>query len=219
MSSKKLLKYGLALLYVAALCLPAYAFFHDRGGTAFLQSQNYKTSLQLLFPLLGLYAFTFVAWQVLIATNLRWLRRFWPRIIQFHRFEGSFALLFALVHPSFILIGYGLSTYLHYRFVAPPLRWWLVPAYTGLTIMIFTVLTAHLAWIGRNLPWWRKFHRLNYAVFALVWTHSWFIGSDLHTPLLRRVWLLYLTAVVASTAAKYYPRFKATYITRKEKYA
>lgn len=208
MWNKQLVKSGLILLYLTALCIPVYAFFHDRGGTAFLHSLSYRVSLQLIFPLLGLYAFTFVTWQVLIATNLRWLRRLWPHILQFHRFQGSFALLFAVVHPSFILIGFGLSKYLHYSFVAPPLRWWLVPAYTGLTIMVATVLTAHLAWIGRNLPWWRKLHRLNYLVFALVWTHSWFIGSDLRTPLLRGIWVTYLILVMLSTFGKYYPKLK-----------
>jgi predicted ferric reductase len=207
MSNKRPVQASLLVLYLAALYLPIYVFFHDRGGTAFLHSLSYKVSLQLLFPLLGLYAFTFVAWQILIATNLRWLRKLWPRILQFHRFEGSFALLFAIMHPSFIAVGYGLASYLHYNFVAPPLRWWLVPAYAGLTIMIATVLTALLAWKGRNIPWWRKLHRLNYLVFALVWTHSWFIGSDLRTPLLRRVWLAYLLAVIISAALKYYPKF------------
>lgn len=211
MWTKQLAKAALTVLYILALLLPLYIFFHDRGGAAWLHGLTLKADFQLLFPLIGLYAFTFVAWQVLLATNLRWLRKLWPRVINFHRFQGSFALLFATLHPTFILIGYGIANYVHYRFVANPQKWWLLPAYTALTIMWLTVLTATLAWYGRNIPWWRKLHRLNYLVFALVWLHSWFIGSDVRTTFLKVIWLAYLVAVIASVAGRYYPK-----LTRKE---
>lgn len=212
---KRLAGSGLVLLYVLALILPWYVFFHDRGGLAWLHGLTLKADFQLLFPLVGLYAFTFVTWQVMVATNLRWLRRLWPRIIQFHRFQGSFALLFATLHPLFILFGYGLSNDLHLRFVANPQKWWLLPAYTALTIMWLTVVTATLAWYGRNIPWWRKLHRLNYLVFALVWLHSWFIADDTRTTLLRVIWLVYLVAVIISTLGRYYPKL----IKREVRYA
>jgi hypothetical protein len=142
MNSKTILKYGLISIYIAALCLPLYIFFHDRGGAAFLSTVDFGGSLRLVFPLLGLYAFTFVTWQVLIATNLRWLRKLWPNIINFHHFEGGFALLFATLHPTFILIGFGLVDYLHFRYTSPNLRWWLIPSYTALIILFGTVTTA-----------------------------------------------------------------------------
>lgn len=217
LSSKRLLQSTLIALYAAAILLPPYVFFHDRGGAAFLRGLSPRAESQLVFPLLGLYAFTFVTWQVLVATNLRWLRKLWPRVVSFHRFQGSFALLFAVLHPTFIAIGFGIANYLHLRYTAPQLRIWTLPAYLGLTIMIATVLTAILAWYGRNIPWWRKLHRLNYLVFALVWTHSWFIGTDTHTPFLRRIWVIYLAAVLISVYGKY--RSKLKRLTRKETYA
>src|ERR1700681_3270899 len=79
-----ILKSGLIGLYIAALGLPLYIFFHDRGGTAFLHTADFTGSLRLLFPVLGLYAFTLASWQVLIATNLRWLQKLWPGVINFH---------------------------------------------------------------------------------------------------------------------------------------
>jgi predicted ferric reductase len=162
-----------------------------------------RIDLQLAFPLLGLYAFTFVTWQVLLATNLYWLRRVWPQLIKFHRFQGSFALLFAVSHPLFILVGFGLIADLHFGYVAPGLRWWLLPGYTALTILLGTTGTALLAWRGMNIQWWRKLHRLNYLAFALVWLHSWFIGTDTRTSLLRVVWLTYLLLVTVSVLGKY----------------
>lgn len=191
-------------IYVAALCLPVYIFFKDRGGLGFLSGANPQVRLQLLFPLLGLYAFTFVTFQILITTNLRWLSRLWPSVIRYHRAQGIFALLFALLHPLFILVGFGLVSYLHYRFVAPAVHLWVLPAELALTILVLTVVTALLAWHGRNLPWWRHVHKLNYLVFILVWSHSWFIGTDTPVPLLRVVWIMYAAAIIVSTLGKYY---------------
>ena len=209
MFNKRLAQTGLIGLYLAALLMPVYLFFHDRGGTAWLHGLTLKSDFQLLFPLLGLYAFTFVTWQVLVATNLRWLRKLWPKVLQFHRFQGSFALLFAILHPFFILLGFGVISELHLSYVASSLKWWLLPAVTALTIMLATVSTAILAWRGMNIPWWRKLHRLNYLVFALVWLHSWFIGTDTRLPFLRRVWLGYLLLVVISVVGKYYSKLIA----------
>jgi predicted ferric reductase len=203
MLNKTFARAGLASLYVVGLALPLYIFFHDRGGVAWLHAVTPQSALILLFPLLGLYAFTFVTWQILISTNLRWLRQVWPRVISLHRFQGGFALLFALLHPGFILVGFGLSNYLHFRYIAPSLVWWLLPAYSALTIMLLTVSTAFLAWRGRNIRFWRKLHKLNYLVFALVWLHSWFVGTDTHIGYVRLIWLLYLVLIIASTYGRY----------------
>jgi predicted ferric reductase len=195
---------GLILVYVVALFVPAYEFFSNRGGLDVLQGLTAQSTLQVIFPLVGLYAFTFVTFQVLIATNLYWLKNIWPRIINFHHFQGTFALLFALLHPFFILIGFGLSTYIHYRFV-PSGKWpLLIPAYTALAIMVCTVTTALLAWHGRNVPFWRRLHVLNYFVFPLVWVHSWFIGSDTALSFLRTMWLVYLLLITASITGKFW---------------
>ncbi len=190
-------------LFAVALVLPGYAFFHDRHGTGFLTGAHGRSLLQVFFPLVGLYAFTFVTAQVLIATNLRWLTQLWPGVIRYHRAQGVFALLFAVLHPLFILIGFGLASMLSNGFVRPGLARWTIPSYAALAILMFTVATALLAWSGRRLSWWRSVHRLNYLVFGLVWVHSWFIGTDTPTPLLRTVWIIYLVLVALSAAGRY----------------
>lgn len=186
-----------------ALALPGIAFFNDRNGTAFLNGVHGTALLQVLFPLVGLYAFTLVTAQVLVATNLRWLSNLWPAIVRYHRVQGIFALLFAVLHPLFILVGFGLASMLSNGFVRPGLARWLIPSYTALAIVLFTVATALLAWSGRRISWWRGVHRLNYLVFGLVWVHSWFIGTDTPTRLLRSVWITYLALVVVSTVGRY----------------
>lgn len=202
MSNRDLARAGLIGIYLAALYLPLHEFFNNRGGTEILQGLSAQSVLQVLFPLLGLYAFTFVTFQVLVATNLWWLRKLWPNVINFHRFQGSFALLFALLHPFFILAGFGLGSYFSYEFVSSEQKPWLVPAYIAITILLLTVGTALLAWQGRNVPYWRKLHRLNYFVFPLIWLHSWFIGTDTRTDVLRAVWIIYLIVVCLSVGGK-----------------
>ena len=196
--------------FALALAIPAYAFFHDRNGTAFLAGVRGRAVAQVVFPLVGLYAFTFVTAQVLIATNLWWLTRLWPGIIRYHRAQGVFTLLFAVLHPLFILVGFGLASMLSsIGFVQPGLGRWLIPGYTALAILGLTVATALLAWSGRQLSWWRNVHRLNYLVFALVWVHSWFIGTDTPTDLLRAVWVTYLVLVIGSTVGRYRRAYRA----------
>jgi DMSO/TMAO reductase YedYZ heme-binding membrane subunit len=190
----------------SAFALPAYAFFHDRVGTGALTGLHGRSILQVFFPLIGLYAFTLVTAQVLVATNLRWLTKLWPGVIRYHRAQGIFALLFAILHPVFILAGFGLASLLAIGFVRPGLAGWLIPSYTALAILLLTVVTALLAWSGRRVSWWRGVHRLNYLVFALVWLHSWFIGTDTPTRLLRVLWIVYLVLVVASAVGRYRAR-------------
>lgn len=202
-ASGRALRAGILVLYALALAVPAYVFFHDRDGFTFLQGAHGRVVLQLLFPLFGLYAFTLVTAQVLITTNLHWLSRVWPRVIGYHRAQGVVALLFAVTHPALILIGYGLATFLARTFTRPSLTRWLIPAYLGLAILLLTVVTALLAWSGKRISHWRSIHRLNYLAFAAIWVHSWFIGTDTSTRLLRAVWLVYLALVIAAVIGRY----------------
>ena len=199
-------RFGVLIIYAAALILPAIVFFGDRGGTSFLAGADPQSLVLLLIPLFGLYAFTLVTMQVLLSTNLAWLTKLWPKIIYYHRWQGTVALLIAIFHPLLILIGYGLASYLTFKFVAPSLIVWVVLAELALTTLVFTVVTAHVAWLTRKWPWWRKLHRLNYVIFAALWLHSWFVGTDTRTSLLRTVWLVYLAAVVLSIIGRYYTK-------------
>ena len=189
---------------MAALVLPGFAFFHDRNGIGFLHGVHGRALLQVFFPLVGLYAFTFVTAQVLLATNLYWLTKLWPGILRYHRAQGIFALLFAILHPLFILIGFSVATFFTYHgYLRPGVAGWIIPAAVALAILLLTVSTALLAWAGRRVKWWRGVHRLNYLVFGLVWLHSWFIGTDTQTHLVRVVWVMYFALVVVSTASRY----------------
>lgn len=201
--SKNLLKSLLIGLYIAALIIPGYVFFSARHGLQFLTSAHFQAMAQLIFPLFGLYAFSFVTMQVLLATNLWWLQNIWPKIIHYHRLQGIFALSFATLHPMLILIGFGLLRVIKYKFVTPHQVIYVLFAETAWVIMATTVITALLAWHGVRIPFWRQLHRLNYLVFVLVWLHSWFIGTDVRSTILKEVWLVYLVLVIISVAGRY----------------
>lgn len=186
------------LLYAAFFVLPAAAFFSARGGLGFLDGASFTMGSRLLFPLFGLYAFFFVWVQFLLGSNMALLRQKIPWIERFHRTEGVFALLFALTHPSLILFAYGLDRYLAFRFVAPGLKAFVWIGELQLLLIILTATTALLrkkAWLQRR---WHYIHYCNYLIFALVWVHSWFLGSDVQTTSLKYLWYFFaLTAVLS----------------------
>lgn len=184
------------LLFV--LIAPVATFFNNRGGFSILTAGSAQATLQTIFPLFGLIAFTLLTAQILLATNRWWLDAYWPGAKNYHRYEGMFTLAFALLHPFSILLGFGLSSYWHHSFVSDKLALWLIPAYLGLSILVATVTTAILSWKFDKTKWWFKLHLFNYGVFVLIWLHSWFIGSDVRFSNLRWLWLIYLVAVLGS---------------------
>lgn len=191
------LRIFLPLLYVVMAMVPGYVFFSVRGGTEFLQGLNTERLSVRLFPLVGLYAFFFVWAQVIIGTTRHLLLRVFPRIVSWHKVAGAGALLFALSHPTMIIIGHGLQAYLAKTFVAPEL-WGGV--YLGAVSLFMLVLTAGSALLMK-LPWlrrrWHFIHYANYVVFGLVWVHSWWLGSDVQSTNLRYMWMFYaVTAAI-----------------------
>lgn len=189
-------KVVLVLAYLAALVIPAFVFFWERGGFAFL-AEGAVYSAQVLFPLFGLYAFTLTWLQLLIGSSNPTFKKLWPNFFRFHRAQGLFTLLFALLHPLLLIVGFSFATYWNYEFVSPSLRPVIYLGQTALALLLLTVVCALLM----KRPWmrslWKKVHYANYAVFTLAWLHSWFVGSDTQMGL-RWFWLFTAgTAVLA----------------------
>lgn len=192
-------RFALILLYLGILALVSGVFIHDRGGFGFFQHLGTtQQATRKLFPLVGLFAFTFVWTQIILGATMPLMRRLFPSILHYHRLEGIFALLFAFIHPSLLLIGVGLPSYLQRNFVNPDLSGYIFFGYAGLLCLILTVVTALLArrpWFARH---WRAIHYLNYATFAIIWVHSWMLGTDVRGTPLQWLWLGFgVTAVAA----------------------
>ncbi len=192
------LKYPLIALYLVLLGLPINIFLRSRWS--FLWSLDPKTFAKIIFPVFGLIAFSLVSFQVIIGPNIKILKRIFPKIYTFHRLEGLFALLFAVIHPLIILLVYGVANELwQHQFVAPSLRGYIWFGEAALALMLVTVTTAFGAWkLSKFNISWRWLHYLNYAVFISAWAHSWFIGSDVKTTGLKYIWIFYLAAGVGS---------------------
>lgn len=202
-AGRTLVRVAFVLIALIALVAPAWVFFSQRGGLAFLEGADLQRANRLLFPLVGLYAFTLVWLQVMIGSNSRWLRSFFPNIIRFHRIEGVFALLFALTHPTLLIFGYGLDAYLKDAFVTPDR---VLFVWFGRVALFFIAITAGTALL-RKVRWlktrWHAIHFLNYVIFVLVWAHSWNLGSDVQSTGLRWLWITYGITFVASVIARF----------------
>ncbi|MDP2587386.1 MAG: Rieske 2Fe-2S domain-containing protein, partial [bacterium] len=189
---------GLPLIYLLALIAPALVFFGQRGGFGFLSGVKDPQVLGLLlFPLVGLYAFTLIWAQVILGSSMPIWRRVYPWIETFHRTQGIFVLLFAGLHPTLLLLAYG-QAYFNYDFVLPEQQIFIYIGQIQLLLIILTVATALLRKTRLVKKWWRYVHWANYLVFALVWIHSWELGSDVKPTWLRFVWIFFALTVVLS---------------------
>ncbi len=192
-----------ACVYAAVLAMPGTVFFSQRGGVSFLSGHDVQTFNLLAFPLIGLYAFTLLWSQFVIGSARSLLGRFLhPGIISFHRRQGVLIFLLALLHPLMRFFGIGLDRYFTGWHVAPSFVPYLWLGYLVLFMMTLTVVSALL----RNVPWlrkrWHAVHYLNYAVFAMAWLHSWFLGSDVQSTGLSYLWMFFAASAVAATVVR-----------------
>jgi glycine/D-amino acid oxidase-like deaminating enzyme/nitrite reductase/ring-hydroxylating ferredoxin subunit len=192
----------LPIVLLAVLIFPAYFFFSQRGGIGFLAEADFKTTSILLFPLVGLYAFTLLWVQVMLGSSMVLFRKVYSWIEKFHHVEGVFVLLFALLHPSLLFLGYGPAGYFSYSFIIPEQKLFVYLGQVQLFLMMLTVATALLRksrWLKKK---WHYIHFLNYVVFISAWTHSWFLGSDVRTTGLRYVWIFFGLTFLLSAIAR-----------------
>lgn len=196
------LRWALPVVYLFVLIAPAYAFFSVRGGFGFLAGADLKAFAAKTFPLVGLYAFTLVWFQFMLGSSMGPLKRVYPWIKTFHRWEGGFALLFALTHPLLLLLAVGIQRYVARDYIAPNLVPFIWIGYVQLFLLFVTAGTALLA----KIPWlkarWHFIHYANYAVFVLVWVHSWFLGSDVRPTNLKYLWFFFALTAMLSAAAR-----------------
>jgi DMSO/TMAO reductase YedYZ heme-binding membrane subunit len=182
--------------------MPGWIFFSQRGGFSFVNGLDFKNFNLVLFPLVGLYAFTLVWLQVVIGSARSMLRKIFPGVITWHRRQGVFVLLFAILHPTLLFLGVGPAVYFSRTYVAPSLVPYIWLGYVQLFLIILTASTALL----RKVTWlqkrWHTIHYLNYLVFILVWIHSWFLGSDVQTTNLKYLWWFFALTAAAGTAVR-----------------
>ncbi len=200
----------LPLLYLSTIWIPAYAYFYNRGGVGFLEGMDFKTASIFVFPLVGLYAFYFIWAQLLLGSCINILRPLSKWFERWHRVQGIFALLFALSHPLLIVIGYGLEAYLQKQYISEDLAIYVLLGQVQLLVLLTTVTAAILSRLPFIKRYWQYIHMANYAVFVMVWIHSWFIGSDVRIAPLNYVWWGFGITMILSTTWRIYRGVRKT---------
>lgn len=154
-----------------------------------------------IFRLAGLTAFTLVALQIITGPYMRfWEQLYGPKFYLAHTVGGVLALVFALLHPTLLMVSLG------YRGISPldfasnyPFQYYFGPI--ALFLIIVTTATAWM-WVTLHRPkykgLWHWIHLANYAVFALVFFHSLTIGTDVAPAIsqLRPLWYTYAALAV-----------------------
>lgn len=199
---RRLLQFFFPILSLAILGFVWSVPIQNAGGwTTYWTIADPSAFIYRLFQLAGLTAFTLVSLQILTGPYMKfWEHLYGPRFYKFHAYEGLFALLFALLHPSLLLVSLNLQKVSYFDFVTTlPYQFYFGPF--ALLLMVTTVSTAALTILfGRPAfqKSWHWIHLANYGVFLLVFFHSISIGSDVASPTstLRPLWWLFLAGMI-----------------------
>jgi DMSO/TMAO reductase YedYZ heme-binding membrane subunit len=195
------------IVFTVILAIPAITYFGINGAAEMLFGADVTPEVRFytLFRLFGLYAFTFVWGQIMVGPFMEPLGRLYGRNwFYFHRAQGIFALLLALLHPLIFYSAYIIWTGSYNWFAAvtsyTPHPLYVILGETALLFMVATVTTALLQRHPRVAPWWHRLHVLNYVVFVLVWVHSYLLGQEAHAAPMSWLYpffgLTFLAAVV-----------------------
>ena len=158
----------------------------------------------------------FVAYGLLTASvaiglilSLKWRSPRWTRFItnELHRFVTLLAIVFTVIHTLMVAIDPFIKfTPLevlvpfvsHYR-----------PLWIALGIVAMDLLIAVYAseWVRPHVGyrWWRRFHCLAFAVFALALIHGIGTGSDSRTPWAIGVYVVSVVLVGALISVRAFP--------------
>ena len=185
------MKRFLQLLFSFVLLIPIYFW-----GVSF--AWNFSTvSLYLLFPLLGLLAFSIMWVQVVVSAFEKW---FSSRIDigKFWACSGIIVLILFIAHPLLALIGqYGYTqSWNPFNLVSESEMVFIVLAL--IAFATFIVFEVTLRWknsiIQKIKPW---IENGSLVGIILVWVHSLNIGSHTRLGFMRYLWWFYgITAML-----------------------
>ena len=146
------------------------------------------------FALLG---FTIIFLQVLLGARIKWIERAFGLdiLIRYHKHMGVFAALLMLSHPLLLAAG-GMGWHL---ILGVDLPWIVLLGKATLLLLVVNVLASvYQKRLRLKFETWRCFHDLlGPAVILLAFTHSWFVGDHLQSPVLKTLWIVLLVLGVS----------------------
>lgn len=153
--------------------------------------------------LTGLLAVYFILVEVLLISRLKCLEQSFglDRLLKLHRASGALTLLFVLLHPIFLVIGYGqLNDASLWQQTISFLFSWddMAGAFFGVGLFILVVF---FSWtlIRKKLKYefWYLTHLLVYLAIIVSYGHQLEVGTDLQHWLFAGYWYLLYTAAIA----------------------
>ncbi len=189
------------ILFLIFFFIPGYYFF-TVNGNILLEQKSFSVLTISLFPLVGLYAYFFFWMQIILGANMRIFIRKMPWVYQFHKREGIFAFLLALLHPALLVSSIGLEKYFSYAFVSSDRKIFVVIGQIQIFFLLITSLTAIFMKVSFLQKRWRTIHYLNYIVFYGIWIHSWFLGSTVRFTSLKYLWIFFIISATISIMGK-----------------
>ncbi len=162
-------------------------------------------STYLLFPLLGLMAFSLM-WSHYVAGAIRRLAGLDKSSIQSQlKITGYAVLALILLHPGLLIWqrwrdGYGLPPGSYMSFVAKGMSWLVLLG----TVSLGVFLAYELKPWFKDRSWWPWVAHAGDLAMVAIFYHGLRLGSQTQTGWYYRVWLFYGLTLVLSLAVIYY---------------
>ncbi len=176
----------LLTLFVVVLLLPLFVW-----GSSFGWDFSFF-SLYLLFPPLGLLAFSVMWTQITVSTFKQHFQKYFS-IDRFFAWTGVAVLILFVSHPLLAAIAQWQTANLLpleslFDLVAPTQAIFIILALIAFTIFILFELVMRIKPLHKLIPF---FEWVSYIGFFLVWIHSLNLGSHLQAGFLQIVWWIY----------------------------
>lgn len=199
-----------ALAVAALLFIPFASMTSQTGAMSYYMGEDYPPgqSAYIMMRIAGHLAYTLIFIQIVIGLLHGRIQKWLDigNMVPVHRSLGLTAFLFALSHPVFFEWARQLRTGQSTVFLTfwPPTNTGFYELHQffgamGLYILVVGVLAGV---VGPRLApkAWRTVHYINYAVFFLVWYHSFRIGTSTRIGLLPILYTVLATAVAVLVA-------------------
>jgi hypothetical protein len=174
--------------------------------------QSYGSHLPLnaylLFPLLGLLAFSLMWTHYVVGTFRELCHIHGPVTRTYYKVTGYTVLVLLCLHPGLLIYqryrdGYGLPPHSYESYVAPGLGW--ITVLGSASLLVFLAFELH-RFFGRR-PWWRHVQDASDLAMLAVLYHGLRLGDQLQQGWFQTVWYFYGLSFIVILIRKYYLRF------------
>lgn len=165
-------------------------------------------SVYLLFPLLGLLAFSIMWTHYIMGAVQRYKRYDKSLLAVYFRWTGYAVLVLICLHPGLLVYqrfrdGFGLPPGSYESYVSPGLGWITLLG----TASLFVFLAFELRRFFGKYSWWHYVADASDLAMLAIAYHGLKLGSSLQLAWSHALWLFYVATLIVALAYKYYHRF------------